>query len=130
MIVLDTHALLWWCFEPEKLSTRAVEICEAMESTRDGIVSAVSLWEIEIKVRRKKLELPISVDELVDRLEASSALSIVDADVETWLRSARLPFEHRDPADRLIVATAEVHRAQVLTKDEILHAAVPHLAVW
>lgn len=129
MILLDTHTLLWWALEPERLSPTATKLCAQME--RDGgFVSTISIWEIAIKVERKKLELPLSIEDLVGRLEASAPLTLVPVDAAIWIHSARFAWAHRDPADRVIVATAELKGVPVLTKDAVLHAEAPARCIW
>ena len=129
MIVLDTHALLWWALDPGQLSTTAAATCARME--RDGgFASAVSIWELAIKVKRGKLELPLSVDELAHRIEKSAVIELLALDTATWLRSAALAWDHRDPADRVIVATALEKGLPLLTKDTALHAFGGVACVW
>ncbi len=130
MIVLDTHALLWWALEPERLSGTAAAVCAEMERDGTGIVSSISFWELAVKVARKKLELPLEVGELVARIEATGAVEIVAVDTAIWLDSVALPWAHRDPADRMIVATARRRGARVLSKDDLMHAEEPSLCVW
>ena len=130
MILLDTHALLWWALEPSRLSPTARAACAEMEREGDGLASSISIWELAVKVARRKLELPLRVEELVARIEATGAVEIVPVDAAIWLDSVSLPWTHRDPADRVIVATARRRAARVLTKDELLHAEEPALCVW
>jgi len=71
VIVIDTHVLLWWALDPEKLSVEARCRVEEMERS-GGFASAISIWELGIKVKRGKLDLPISVDELANRTRPRS----------------------------------------------------------
>ncbi len=129
MIVLDTHALLWWALDPSQLSERAAETCARME--RDGgFASSISMWELAIKVKRGKLELPLSVEELAQRIERSGVVELLSVDTSMWLRSAALDWDHRDPADRVIVATALEKGLPLLTKDSALHAFSGATCVW
>src|SRR4051812_32550201 len=105
MIVVDTHALLWWALDPDRLSDEARRRLGEMER-HGGFASAISIWELAIKVKRRKLELPIGVDEFKRRLERGGVVELLPVDADTWLRSLALPWEHADPADRVIVATA------------------------
>jgi len=106
MIVLDTHALLWWTLDPAQLSERARRACDAIPHT-GGIVSAILLWEIGIKVKRGQLDLGIELNDYVSRLRHLQGLEIVAVDIEHWMANLELPWSHRDPADRTIVATAQ-----------------------
>ena len=129
MIVLDTHALLWWALDPDKLSPRAASTVATMER-EGGFASAVSIWELGVKVRHKKLALPLSIDELARRIERSGIVQLLPVDTTTWLRSLSLAWEHPDPADRVIVATALLRRLPVLTKDASMHAFGEVACVW
>jgi hypothetical protein len=73
---------------------------------RGGYASAISLWELGIKVQRGKLELPITVEELALRIERGGVVALLPVDTTTWLRTLGLPWSHRDPADRVIEASA------------------------
>ncbi|MBA3393886.1 MAG: type II toxin-antitoxin system VapC family toxin [Deltaproteobacteria bacterium] len=116
MILLDTHALLWWALDPDQLSTTAADLIAQMER-RGGMASAISIWELGVKIQRGKLELGISIDKLAHRIERHSAVELVAVDTGIWLRSLALPWDHRDPADRVIVATALARGVPILTKD-------------
>jgi PIN domain nuclease of toxin-antitoxin system len=120
VILLDTHALLWWALDPDQLSDTAINAVTSMERV-GGYASSISIWELGIKVRRGLLELPITVDELARRIERGGVVELVAVDTTTWLRTLSLDWAHRDPADRVIVATALMKEVPVLTKDRILH---------
>lgn len=129
MIVLDTHALLWWALDPGKLSHAAAEICAQME--RDGgFASAISIWELGVKIRNQKLDLGLSLQEFVRRIEQSAVVELVPVDAALWLRTATLEWSHRDPADRVIASTAIEKGLPVLTKDEAFHGFASLRAVW
>ncbi len=129
MIVLDTHALLWWVLDPDKLSARATQLVLEMER-EGGFASSISIWELGIKVKRKKLELGISVEELVKGIERSGVLELLPVDTATWLRSVSLPWDHADPADRVIVATALGRGLPVLTQDAALQSFAGLRCEW
>lgn len=129
MIVLDTHALLWWALDPEKLSDAARTLLAQMER-HGGYASAISIWEIAIKVKHGKLDLPLTLDEFVRRIERGAVVELLAVDTATWLRSASLAWPHRDPADRVIVATALGRGVPLLTKDAAMHDFADIRCVW
>jgi PIN domain nuclease of toxin-antitoxin system len=129
VILLDTHALLWWSLDPAQLSDAAAQVVEAMEE-HGGYASSISIWELGVKVRRGHLELPITVDELAHRVESGGVVELVPVDTTTWLRTLGLDWVHRDPADRVIVATALTKGVPVLTKDRTLHGFAGVECVW
>lgn len=129
VICLDTHALLWWALDPGQLSEPARVAVENMEH-EGGCASAISIWELGIKVKRKKLELPLSVEEFTRRIERSGIVELVPVDTDLWLRSIALPWDHSDPADRVIVATALARSLPLLTKDSVIQAFTGVRCVW
>ncbi|HKE14439.1 MAG TPA: type II toxin-antitoxin system VapC family toxin [Kofleriaceae bacterium] len=129
MILLDTHALLWWALDPSRLSTVAQDRITAMEQ-QGGLASSISIWELGIKVRRGKLELGMDIEEFTRRVERSAVIELVPVGTAIWLRSLQLAWEHRDPADRVIVATALDRGVPILTKDEVLHRFGGVDCVW
>ncbi|HKY40129.1 MAG TPA: type II toxin-antitoxin system VapC family toxin [Polyangiaceae bacterium] len=129
MIVLDTHALLWWALDPDQLSGRARDLVAQMER-RGGFASSISVWELGIKVQRGKLDLGIDIEEFAKRVRMSGVVELLPVDATVWLRSLALEWDHRDPADRVIVATALLNDVPVLTKDETIHSFEGITALW
>jgi len=129
VILLDTHSLLWWALDPDRLSRSGKEAVQVMEEG-GGYASAISVWELGIKVQRGQLELPISVDELARRVEGGGVVELVPVDTTTWLRTLSLDWEHRDPADRVIVATAQLKQVPILTKDRTMHEFEGIECIW
>ena len=130
MIVLDTHALVWWV-SGGPLSERARTTIAHHERSRSLYASSISVWEIAALVARGRLELTVDVVEWIARVEALESLRFVTVDNRIALASTRLPGElPRDPADRIIVATARSMDAPLVTRDARL-SAYPHLeTIW
>jgi PIN domain nuclease of toxin-antitoxin system len=129
LIVLDTHALLWWALDPEQLSERAAATLREMEQA-GGYASSISIWELGIKIKRRKLTLPMTIEEFARRIEQGGIVELVPIDTNVWLRSLGLDWKHRDPADRIIVATALVKKVPVLSKDRALRSCREVATVW
>ena len=130
MILLDTHALVWWV-SGGPLSERARDAIARHARRRSLHASSISVWEIATLVARGRLELSLDVVEWIARVEAIESLRFVPVDNRIALASTRLPGElPRDPADRLIVATARSLDAALVTRDARL-AAYPHVeTIW
>jgi len=117
MIVLDTSALLYWTLDPVQLSLKA---SQAIEQAERIVISSISVWEIALKVRRRKLVIPLPITEYVERLQRLEALEILSVDGQTWLDNLDLLWEHRDPADRTIVALATRFGCSLITSDRVI----------
>ena len=115
-ILLDTHVLLWWMQDSPSLATQAKDLIRDPENT--VFVSAVSLWEIWLKQSLGKLELPV---DFTEKLAAESFESLPLMASQTR-QVALLPWCHRDPFDRMLVAQAQVENLVLLTADQALVA--------
>lgn len=116
-IVLDTCALIWWSLDPAHLSPTAKQAIDRMEQDKNGLISSISIWEIAIKIKNNKLDLGVDIDEYIATLKKSDVIRFVPIDEEIWLDSVRLSWDHRDPADRVIVAMAQANQAPIITAD-------------
>jgi PIN domain nuclease of toxin-antitoxin system len=126
MVLLDTSALLYWTLDPARLSSRAKH---AIEQAERILISSISVWEIALKVKRGKLKIPLPISAYVERLEQLETLEILSLDVRTWLDNLDLPWEHRDPADRTIVALANRFGCPLITSDRAITAYYPK-TIW
>lgn len=129
MICLDTHSLLWWTLDPDRLSEKASRACAEMERT-GGCVSAISIWELGLKIRQGKLEIGMELEVFYQMLKRCTYLEIIPVDAEIWMRNLRLNWEHRDPADRTIVATALRKSVPLLTADTAIHGCKLVDVIW
>lgn len=131
MIVLDTHTLAWWVAGDAALSKKAKA---AIDHEHDGgqiIVSAISAWEIAMLVERERLALSMEVQSWLATVAQIESVSFVPVDVEIAIRSVQLPGAfHRDPADRIIVATARKLAAPLVTVDEKIRAYAHVKSIW
>jgi PIN domain nuclease of toxin-antitoxin system len=132
VIALDTHALVWWVADPDRIPAPARRRVNAAVKAGERLsVSCISVWEIAMLVERGRLQLTMPVDAWLRAVDALPFLSFVPVDNGIALRSVQLPqFPHRDPADRIIVATALGQGATLVTADRRLHAYSPLTTVW
>ncbi len=131
MILLDTHTWIWWLSNPENLSQSAREIIDSTRENSEILVSSISTWEIALLVAKGRLKLTIAVDDWVARSETLPFIRFVPIDNQIAIKSVDLkePF-HRDPADRIIIATAAIADVPVVTKDARM-TAYPHVeTIW
>lgn len=115
ILLLDAHALLWW-LRDEELDRNARESIAA--PANDVLVSAATVWELEIKRRLGKLQAP---DDLVATIDAAgfSCLPVLGEDA---VRAGRLPLHHRDPFDRMLLAQALRLDATIVSRDRAFDA--------
>lgn len=132
LILLDTHVWIWWASDPARLSGRAISALDRAEE-EDGPVylSAISTWEVAMLVTKGRLDLTLPVEDWIAHSEEVPIIEFVPVTSHLALRSVTLPdFEHPDPADRLIVATARYLGVPLITRDRKLHE-YPHVdTMW
>ena len=118
-LLLDTHTALWLFNDYEKLSTVARDLL--MDETNTLHISIASAWEVAIKYSLGKLtEFPEGVKLFFEEINNCpiEMLTVIPAYIE---RVERLPYVHRDPFDRIIIATALCEGMAIVTTDENIH---------
>ncbi|GAB3627347.1 twitching motility protein PilT [Pandoraea terrae] len=131
MIVLDTHALIWWINGDALLSKRARAAIEHELDDGHIIVSAISTWEVAMLVKQARLVLSMDVNRWLATVGQIERVSFVPVDVEIALKSVDLPGDfHKDPADRMIVTTARALAAPLVTKDDKIRAYRHVKTIW
>lgn len=132
MIVLDTHAFVWWVNgQISELSRRAQLAIEGERSGGELVVSSISVWEIALLATRRRFALNMDAAAWVRTAEQIQGLRFVPVDNAIALSSVNLPGTlHGDPADRIIVATARTLDVPLVTKDERLRAYGHVRTIW
>lgn len=131
MILLDTHALIWWVNDPSQLGQAARTALDEAVAGNSVYVSCISSWEMALLVERGRLALALDVRDWIARCEALPFLTFVPVSSAIAVESVRLPgFPHADPADRIIVATAMSLGARLVTKDEKISSYHLVQTVW
>lgn len=131
MIVLDTHAWVWFVGAPDRLSRPARTAIQGALGDASIHVSSISCWEVALLVKKGRLELTMDVDEWVDRAASLAFLRFVPVDHRIAVRAVQLAAPlHDDPADRIIVATALSLGATLITRDRRLRRYRAVRTVW
>ncbi|HSD28271.1 MAG TPA: type II toxin-antitoxin system VapC family toxin [Vicinamibacteria bacterium] len=116
-LLLDTHAFLWWVGASRELSRRARS---AVGSGRNEcFLSIASGWEIAIKVSLGTLKVQGALDRFLPEQLAANGFQALTIDLKHCARVAALPFHHRDPFDRLLVAQALEDGLAIVTADPV-----------
>lgn len=119
-LLLDTHAFLWIAGAEERLSQRARSTW--LDQRNRAFLSHASVWEIAIKASLGKLALPMPLRDLVAEGQTEQGIVLLPIGLDDVLKVQELPFHHRDPFDRLLVAQALSGRLSVLGCDEAFDA--------
>ena len=115
MIILDTCALLWLAHDQPQLSNQTLK---KLNEVPILYVSVITGFEIGIKYRSGKLQLPVPPREWFEGVVRHHDISVIDLDMTICLRATELPPIHRDPCDRFIIATALLKDIPVVTADK------------
>ena len=116
--LLDTHALLWFLEGSPRLPDPVAEIIESADTQK--AVSVASLWEATIKISLGKLQVEGGIEDLWEAVVANG-FTILPIQEPYLARLAQLPFIHRDPFDRLLIATALAEGLTLITSDQDIH---------
>ncbi len=115
-LLLDTHIVIRWLYEPDTLSRDQNRVLtEAVRRSEPLALSAISLIEIAV-IPGGRLRAPVG--KILQALESSAALQVIPIDIEIATEVAAMGDSLRDPNDRVIVATARVHRLRLVTSDQ------------
>jgi PIN domain nuclease of toxin-antitoxin system len=118
MILLDTHVWWWSLAEPENLSTAAMEAIRLQKPAQRAIAS-IYIWELAMMAARRRIELDIPLADCLSRAVKDTGVTVIELSPDVAVDSCCLPGAfHKDPADRIIVATARVHGLTLVTKDQ------------
>lgn len=113
-LLLDTCALLWLASGDRALSEKARSL---IEDAQVLYVSPVTAWEIAVKTAKGKIQLPLSPREWFDAVVRLYDITVLKLTADDMLKSAELPWLHKDPADRFIIAMALKNGFMVVTAD-------------
>jgi PIN domain nuclease of toxin-antitoxin system len=119
-LLLDTHAFLWFVLDDPKLSATADMLIS--DPTNQVEVSPASYWEIAIKISIGKYSLPEPYEVFMEREIVTNDFRILHIEPKHTATVSTMPFHHRDPFDRLIVAQAAVEQIAVVSGDPVLDA--------
>lgn len=118
--LLDTHTFLWFITDDVQLSKNAKQLIE--DSDQALYLSIASIWELAIKVSVGKLAIPAPFDAFVVGQLRENNIGLLEIKVAHTGRVATLPFHHRDPFDRLIIAQALSEHWPIIGKDAVFDA--------
>ena len=118
--LLDTHTLLWFLQGSPKLSDAVATRIEAEDA--ENFVSIATVWEIAIKISFGKLRVPYSLDTDLPRILSENGFVTLPLAFSHMAMFTKLPFHHRDPFDRLLIAQATIKGLTILSRDSAFDA--------
>lgn len=114
-LLLDTSTFLWWLTEPARLSPRVLSLLT--DRRNEVALSAVSGWEIALKRRIGRLDLPRDTATLINDAVVDYAITVMPVTMAHAVRGGGLPLHHKDPFDRLLIAQAEIEGLPLASPD-------------
>jgi PIN domain nuclease of toxin-antitoxin system len=120
MLLIDTHVLVWWAGDVDELSAKARrQIEQTLKEEGEVLISSISAWEVAMLVQKGRLVLSMEVERWLEEVDAIEGVRFLPVDNEVAVKSTMLPGEfHKDPADRMIVATARKLAVPLVTADK------------
>ncbi|WP_026842850.1 type II toxin-antitoxin system VapC family toxin [Citrifermentans bremense] len=115
-LLLDTHAFLWWLDDAPQLSAAAIEAIS--DADNECYLSLASCWEMAIKSSLGKLHLASAVERFVSEQLAANSFTLLNIELRHVARVQKMPFKHRDPFDRLLIAQAITEKLTIVTADK------------
>lgn len=114
-LLLDTHSFLWFIGGDEHLSLTARALIE--DATNDVFLSVASLWEMAIKISLGRLQLAQPFETFIPQQMSLNRVGVLGITISHIAKVATLPFHHRDPFDRLLIAQALVEQMPIVGRD-------------
>ncbi len=128
MLLLDTCTLLWLTSDPSHLSKKCRE--QILRHSGDLFISSISAFEIGLKSQKGLLELPLETQEWFDKSLEYHGINEISVTSDIAIHSTQLPPLHRDPCDRMIIATSKIHDLIILTPDSLIQQYPQVKVIW
>lgn len=120
-VLLDTHILVYWCADPDSLSKAQTHALAQISANNPAVVADITLWEIAMLVQLRRLHLDFPIRDWLNRAVAPPLVRVASITPAIAGQVSSLSnWENQDPADRLIVATAQIYGAHIVTNDQLI----------
>ena len=128
MILLDTCALIWLNEDRSKFSKKVISLIT--DNINSLFVSSISFMEIGIKSQKNKLHIPNSLEEWSNSIIKTYSFNVIPVSKDIAIKAPMLPDIHKDPFDRIIIATAIVNKMKIITADKVFKNYRQIKIVW
>jgi PIN domain nuclease of toxin-antitoxin system len=115
-LLLDSHALIWWREEPQKLSPLALN--EISNSTNSVFLSLASIWEIQIKITNLKISFNNNLFDVIADEQKINNFQLLPIKISHIIELENLPFHHKDPFDRILISQAITENMILVSADK------------
>ena len=117
-LILDTHIIIWY-IEGINLDKEQVKLIDDAQKNNELYVSAISIWEIALLASKGKITFSVNINEWINNLLKIPGLNLIDLSIAILIESCNLAnLQHKDPADRMIIASTRNLNAQLMTVDK------------
>lgn len=117
-LLLDTHVLIWMLLGEATISPKKKQIILEAAKNESLFFSAISIWEVAMLAKTERITLHQPIQQWITHMLATPGLQLINLSADILCESVDLPGDfHKDPADRMIVATARVENATLVTRD-------------
>lgn len=130
LTICDTHVLIYWQDNPKKLSKPAKNALKKALTHKSLVCCDISLWEIAMLVKSNRLRSDINAEQYMQDVILTMSLKVLPITAQIAELSQQDIFIHKDPADRLIAATAIVHKCPLITADSKLQNIEDLKVIW
>lgn len=131
MILLDTHVLVWAVAEPRRLSRSAARAIRGARTTDGVAIAAISLWELAVLFARGHLRGNGTTEASIQRMVEEIGVIVIPITTSIAALATQFPDDYpRDPADRLIGATARAGGLALVTRDEGIRSSMLLETIW
>ncbi len=131
MILLDTHILIWDALVPERLSPKAKRTIAQANQADGMLIADITLWEIAMLIQKRRVQIDTDCQSFIQLLLQANRIEVRSISPKIAALSVQLPRSiNKDPADRLIVATALVENVSLVTADRNLQSAIQISTIW
>lgn len=119
-LLLDSQVLLWFAGDESRLSKKA--LAALLDGKNELWLSIASIWELSIKLSIEKLRLKEDLETLIEKQISNNRLQILTISLAHTYAVQKMPFNHRDPFDRILVVQAQIENLKLVSSDEVFDA--------